>query len=350
MLTIKMLPALGGDCFVLKIHRDSVNQMIIVDSGMGTQCYLQLSKEIIGWNKAYGPVDLIILTHIDNDHISGLIRILRNEDIDNSSIKKIWFNYGMKLEEYFKSESSISIQIPNNSLYTSYRQGRELLELLNEKNIELVAPVMAGDHIVVDECLYIDVLAPLDKELNALLEDKRYESIINNAELETSSEKTDYGYSVEVLNNRAFSENGVTNTNASSIACLLSYAGHKILLLGDAKASTIEKRLRHLGASEVNPLKIDYCKISHHGSKSNTSGSLISIINCDKYMLSTNWKSGKPSKECLSRIVMNTNGPVTFLCNYEPHREIFNNDEYDKYKIELTNNGCREIIIDESNS
>ena len=37
---------------------------------------------------------------------------------------------------------------------------------------------MAGDHIVVDECLYIDVLAPLDKELNALLEDKRYELVI----------------------------------------------------------------------------------------------------------------------------------------------------------------------------
>lgn len=343
-----MLPALGGDCIVIKIHRDNVHQIIIVDSGMGRQCNTLLLKEITEWNKTYGPVDLVILTHIDNDHINGLIRILRNEDIDNSSIKKIWFNYGVKLEEYFKSESSISIQIPNNSLYTSYRQGRELFELLNEKNIELVAPVIAGDHVVVDEWLCIDVLAPLDNELNALLEDKRYESIVDNAELETSAEKNDYGYSVEVLNSRAFSENGVTNTNASSIACLLSYSGHKILLLGDAKASTIEKRLRHLGASEVNPLKIDYCKISHHGSKSNTSGSLISIINCDKYMLSTNWKSGKPSKECLSRIVVNSKRPVTFLCNYEPYREIFTEDEYDKYGIKLTNNKSRELIINES--
>ena len=350
MLTIKMLPALGGDCIVIKIHRDNVHQIIIVDSGMGRQCNSLLLKEITEWNKAYGPVDLVILTHIDNDHVSGLIRILRNKKIDYLSIKSIWFNYGAKLEEYFKSESAISIQIPNNSLYTSYRQGRELLELLKERSIELIAPVMAGDHIVVDEYLHIDVLAPLVEDLNALLEDKKYESVIDNAELETSSEKNDYGDSVEKLNSRAFSENDITNTNASSIACLLSYSGHKILLLGDAKVSTIEKRLRHLGASEVNPLKIDYCKISHHGSKSNTRGSLISIINCDKYMLSTNWKSGKPSKECLSRIVMNTKGPVTFLCNYEPHRDIFNNDEYDKYKIELTNNGCREIIIDESNS
>lgn len=34
MLTIKMLPALGGDCIVIKIHRDNVHQIIIVDSGM----------------------------------------------------------------------------------------------------------------------------------------------------------------------------------------------------------------------------------------------------------------------------------------------------------------------------
>lgn len=94
MLTIKMLPALGGDCIVIKIHRDNVHQIIIVDSGMGRQCNTLLLKEITEWNKTYGPVDLVILTHIDNDHINGLIRILRNEDIDNSSIKKSGLTMG----------------------------------------------------------------------------------------------------------------------------------------------------------------------------------------------------------------------------------------------------------------
>lgn len=344
-----MLPALAGDCLVLKVHRDNTHQMIIVDGGMGIHCTSALLDEITEWNREFGSVDLVILTHIDNDHINGLINIFRNDIINSSSINKVMFNYGVKFEEYFDSKQSISIQVPNDSLYTSFRQGRELLELLDERNIELIAPVMAGNRIVIDENLYIDILAPLEKELRALLETSRYKNTINNDELETSAVKNDYDYTVEELNGRVFSERGVTITNASSIACLLSYFGHKILLLGDAKASTIEDGLRQLGASENNPLKIDYYKISHHGSKFSTSSSIIRIIDCEKYLLSTNWTSGKPSKECLSRIIMNTNGPVQFLCNYESHQEIFTKYEYDKYKMALIDNIDRELIIYESN-
>lgn len=57
MLHIKVLPALSGDCIILKLHHQDIHKMIIVDGGMGKECFRRLTEEIKMWNDCYGAVD-----------------------------------------------------------------------------------------------------------------------------------------------------------------------------------------------------------------------------------------------------------------------------------------------------
>lgn len=350
MLQINVLPALAGDCMVLKFNHKDFHYMLIIDGGMGKECFRKLKAEIDCWNNAYGAVNLVILTHLDNDHIDGLIKLFSHPDYDHTKIKQILFNYGLEIERFYESSSTPKINNISETVNTSYRQGQELYELLKDKMIPISVPVIAGQHVSIMKELEIDILSPTDDELRSILRSRAYQLERGDRSTETAYKAERWEQDIELLNNMNFSENGITVANSSSIACLITYYGHKILMLGDAKASVVEHSLRSLGASEENPLPIDYCKISHHGSKSNTSGTLISLIDCDKFIISTNWKKGNPTKECLSRIIMNSRRPVKFLCNYKQSNEIFSDREYSKYKMQFVDIGNKEITIDESKS
>ena len=71
--------------------------------------------------------------------------------------------------------------------------------------------------------------------------------------------------------------------NAASIAFILRCDNLSILMLGDSYPQNVERYLREeKGYSEENPLVVDFVKVSHHGSRNNTSNSLLDIIQCDK--------------------------------------------------------------------
>ena len=58
----------------------------------------------------------------------------------------------------------------------------------------------------------------------------------------------------------------------------------KILLLADSHPSVIVASLRALYYSETQKLTVDYMKVSHHGSRYNTSPELLSLINCRQFI------------------------------------------------------------------
>ena len=60
--------------------------------------------------------------------------------------------------------------------------------------------------------------------------------------------------------------------NAASIAFILRCDNLSILMLGDSYPQNVERYLREeKGYSEENPLVVDFVKVSHHGSRNNTS-------------------------------------------------------------------------------
>ena len=116
-------------------------------------------------------------------------------------------------------------------------------------------------------------------------------------------------------------------TNGSSISLLIEYKEYKLLFLGDSFPSDVTASLKQLGFSLDNKINLNVMKVSHHGSKHSTSNELLRLINCEKFLISTNGKQRHhPDKETLARII-NSQCKPCFIFNYDRIRQIFTDQE-----------------------
>nr|WP_139488568.1 MBL fold metallo-hydrolase [Brevibacillus dissolubilis] len=104
--------------------------------------------------------------------------------------------------------------------------------------------------------------------------------------------------------------------NGSSITFILEYRGMKVLFLGDAPPTLIEQQLREVFPEDEFPIHFDAVKVSHHGSKNNTSRELLACIDSPHYFVSTDGKiHGHPDPEALARIVVRETNEAVLMRN-----------------------------------
>lgn len=72
--------------------------------------------------------------------------------------------------------------------------------------------------------------------------------------------------------------NTFSETNDTSIALGVEYAGHRLLLAGDSTANQWEEHRAQMRREGVTSLNFDSLKVAHHGSKHNNSRSLYEYI------------------------------------------------------------------------
>lgn len=336
MLNIKVLKALNGDSIIISYGEDKLHY-ILVDGGRGKLCFHQLCKFIEKVKVEKGKIDLLVLTHIDSDHIDGILRLLSQKDFDFSIIDQMWFNFGTGLLNSLQIDGICKkIYLYERDTEISWKQGKDLEQILQNTKIRRKLPIVGLDCHSVGGAK-ITILSPNVEILKEFVQKSDEESVRSTQ----ISYSCDYEKSVAELYEKEF-EGIVSLTNKSSIAFLFEFAGKRLLFLGDAEESTIKSSLSKLGYSNKNKLRVDYCKIAHHASKHNTSNELIEMLDCSNYIISTQLtKEGRPSKECLSRIVCNTALPVNFYCNYNINaNSIFTEEEISEY-------GMKFIILNE---
>ena len=347
MINIRMLPAQQGDCIVIEYGPNNYDtSMIIIDSGKGKECTSKLRRIIQKRvEEDRKSVNLLILTHYDFDHIGGFNNLIRTDTISRESIDEMWFNFGKRLSEEVKSKEIFTIEVSDTSIGTNVNHGVELYKVLCEKGINVRAFVSAGMDFYYNGAK-IKILSPSIQQLQNLIDRGGEKITIDFSNLQTANSVVgkDFNLSIEEASKQSYSEKNVSVENKSSIAFIFQYEGKNLLFLGDAVSSQIELELIKLGYSEKFPIEIDACKIMHHGSEHNTSGSLIRLIRCKNYLISGKWGSQRPTKICLSRIVVNSKEPVNFFCNY-PIGKIFSDEEIKKYEITISNIGERGILF-----
>src|SRR5690606_11553515 len=84
--------------------------------------------------KARGEnIDLLILTHIDNDHICGFLKLFEMDADVTGIINKVWFNSGKLIAEKTNGEENkaltIEIQIPS-TVATGVTEGIDFEDFL----------------------------------------------------------------------------------------------------------------------------------------------------------------------------------------------------------------------------
>lgn len=332
-MIIKVLRALYGDCIILN-YGINHGKYILIDGGIGRECYRSLKGFMNELEENNTELSLLVLTHIDADHIDGILKLFREDTFNFSIINQMWFNYGFFLDkglEVFRNKEREDIFLQNNEGKISWGQGTSLEQKLNQIGFQYKDIIKKFDEFNIGGA-HITILSP---SLNILREFNKHWCIEQEQNTEISS-VSDYDTPIKELNELEFHDN-VSLANKSSIAFIFEFNGIKALFLGDASAKEVENALLELGYSEDEPLSVDICKLSHHASKHNTSNSLIRLLHCKNYIISTNLTStGRPSKECLSRIICNSKQPVDFYCNYEiDFTKMFTTEDFNKYKMKF---------------
>jgi hypothetical protein len=105
--------------------------------------------------------------------------------------------------------------------------------------------------------------------------------------------------------------------NGSSIALLAEYGGRRALLTGDAFAEVLLASLARLPGNSGGRLAVDACKLSHHGSRGNTSSELVRALKCRDWLVSSNGKQFRhPDGEAIARVLRDGGGDVRLHFNY----------------------------------
>jgi len=296
-----------------------------------------------------GSIDLMILTHQDDDHIRGLLYLLKDEN-NRRLVKSIWFN-SFEHDRIFNinsnSQTSTADAMKFDDLATAIKEENSNFTYKNSIYIEKYS------NIELFQDIDIDLLSPTESKLKKM-EDKylkEKEEILAKQSNSTASSSIDNSLTLDALYSRS-SPADTTPSNGSSIAFILNYRNkYKFLLLADAHISTILVSLKNMGFSKKNKLKVNFVKLSHHGSKYNFNLRFLSLIDTNTFIISTDGRAhNHPDVEVLSKIILDPmrkdkNGRIEkeifFLFNYKEvcsklkQQVAFNEESRKKFKFSL---------------
>lgn len=320
MLKIRALPALEGDCLWIEYGEPGEPRRVLVDGGPAG-AYPRLRGRIEKLPARSRHFELLVVTHIDDDHIGGVLELLGEAPSLGVTFGDVWFNGRSCLGEEVLgpaqgdalSEVLLGGAMPWNMAFRksdpakgppSYREA----VVVPEKGA-LPVVTLAGDGPK------LTLLGPTRASLDALLEVWDTEVLgsevlggerVSREDPDLSGEPLLGELDVEEL---AASPPGTdpSRSNASSIVLLLEYGEVAWLLAGDARHGDMTKGVaRLLRQREQKRLALDLLKAAHHGSRNNLSASLLELVECKEYLLSTDGggpRRAHPHRAAIARMV-----------------------------------------------
>lgn len=322
-MKVKILQAFNGDCIWISFLNNGKPKNILIDGGASTTYSYKDKKDgkikagdlktLIGFLKSKNEkLDLVILTHIDDDHIDGFLKWFSKDEKAIQNIKEIWFNSGRTIKKYLKDTTSKieSLKFKEKTTLTSVTQGVDFENYIREKNIWDEKVIKQGDLINWNGVSF-QILSPGREKLEKLL--KEWEKKAPKSLIDTSR-KDDCGKTLKNIIDEDIFDEDKDAYNGSSIAFILKNDGKNYLFLGDSHPSEIVTALKNLGYNKCNKLKVELFKISHHASRKNTSTELLNLIETGNYVVSTNGDlHNHPDKATIARIVTsNPNAKIYF--------------------------------------
>jgi beta-lactamase superfamily II metal-dependent hydrolase len=349
-MKIKFLQAFNGDSIWISFLENGNPRNIIIDGGAGDTYQDKLRRtgelyEVINSIRDKKQnIDLLVLTHFDDDHIGGILRWLNQDKEAATLIKKVWFNSGKEIAKKLASEENkdLSIEIKENTddFYTSPKQGIEFEGYLSKNNLWDDKLILQDDKIDILGITF-KFLSPSMEKLEGLLKlyEKEKDYFTSGGDFDFVTPLNDF---IEEESTPEFKfKEDKSVPNGSSIAFIMEYGDKSFLFLGDAHPSIVTEGLKKFGFEEENPLKAELMKISHHGSQYNTNLELLTIVKTNNYIISSNaTKHGLPNKRTIARIIAN-NPNATIHFNYKELKEsVFQSKDfeaYENFKISSTN-------------
>lgn len=327
-MIIKFLKAGEGDAIL--IHHNKKN--ILIDGG-NEPLFLLNELDLI-YQKGE-KIDLLVITHHDDDHIRGVLTIL--QQIEQSVFGE---NKDFVSEVYFNSPRLVLKKaIPKNAQLLSYEQAYDVEKILPKIKTNWESIITNRSPSIEFDKMTLSFLSPLECDLDEYSKDPKVHL--------TCQTKGDWDSSLYQLDKYIDDRSQDKSiSNKSSIVILLEFEGKKILLTGDATPDRLAEILNDLFVKNGNtPIQFDYIKLPHHGSYRNLNKEILSKIHCSNFVITTNGKNSYlPDKRAILKVIKyiskNNEDKVNFIFNYSEVIGLLgiSSAEKTKYKISLTPN------------
>ena len=302
-----------GDALLISFQDDDGKENnILIDGGNKKHEYDKNLREELELLETDG--NLLIITHIDQDHIKGVeyfFRDIAKGELPADLFAQCWFNSTSKIKEYAKEALDLDI---------SYSDMIKIEGYLNNGPILWEKTVFSPRSIDIFNS-QIRILSPNYQSA------KRFYDLYPN--LDIGEEGCDYDFSLEELGkieyNNWLAKNedlDSSRINASSIAFLLTYDKKDYLFLGDAIPEVIDEQLKDVIEERgIKKIRVELVKLSHHCCRKSMSYQFLELVDCQRFIVSANGsKANLPNKSNIAKILTHPqrdkSKSITFYFNY----------------------------------
>lgn len=291
----------SGDAILLRYgnllgHR-SEQVVVVIDGGFqeSGEKVVQHLSEYYGTN----IVDLVVSTHPDKDHASGLSVVLEKCTVTNLLLHKPW-EHADNIKNLFK-DGRITASGLEEKLEKSLQHASDLETIAIKKKIPIFEPFQGLKGF--NDTMY--VLGPSQDYYEMLLALFRPTpepiKIISEllAPMKKSAEEAvcwlEDKFDIDLLNDDADTTSAENN---SSAILLFSIDGHKLLFTGDAGKTGLLHAADYANAQGVSLTDLNFFDVPHHGSKRNLNSKVLSKIKAGIAFISASGESPKhPAKK-----------------------------------------------------
>lgn len=345
-----------GDCLLLTSA--SKKTTMLIDGGMPAPYRRHVAPALGALRKAKQAIDVVYVSHIDEDHIGGVLELLNDEvawrvhahqrATGNTAhpapasprppaVGQIWHNafHELLAKNAGPIADALAAAAPilsasdlaalrdvaqaQSGLVSSVRQAIQVSRRIGARqlNIPLNAPaagrlMMAGQPVLQVGALQVTILGPTPEALQTLRDEwndwlRRSEAVLRRIEADAARDQDRLGtgdlgrllarFRVQA---EAFGNpKSVTPPNLASLTLLIEDGPRSLLLTGDARWDQIVDGLTAAGRlAPGRPLVVDIVKVPHHGSKNNVKETtLLDNVVGTHYLFCGNGDHGNPHPE-----------------------------------------------------
>lgn len=325
-MRFEFLPAFKGDCFLIHGGTDDEPALILVDGGPGGTYEDHLRPRLMALREERGledeplVIDLIMVSHVDDDHINGILALFR-EMRDRAmarerplfKVKGLWHN---SFDEIIGNETVTAGATQFGS--ASFAPLIEEAEEPEAFDAGLILQSVAQGHELRSLALSAELDIPLNEGFDDLIRTSPGEvttrelggirlTIVGPRPTELAELQKTHD---EWLKDQQEKGKPITPTsmlqsltdesvaNLSSIVVLAERDGRKALLTGDARSDFVVKGLEEIGLMAAGGgFEVDLLKMPHHGSDRNVNEDFLTRVTAPAYLFTGNGEHGNPERE-----------------------------------------------------
>jgi len=326
---IEMLPAKHGDALWIEYAKDDRPRRIVIDGGP-LPAYPAFEARASQLPAGDLRVELLVITHVDTDHIESIIRMLALPRVKwPLEPQDIWFN-GYR---HVRERADLGGREGEFLSALIHRRAFDEWNKAFHRGAAVVPEAGPLPRVTLADGMILTLLSPNVKKLDVMARkwdkdvkewalepadlDGAWAQLVDETKFHPGAELTLGPEDLTAELRKQLKGTDPSAANGSSIAFLADFGGKSCLFLADAHMSVVCASIRRLLEPGKDCLRIDAVKMAHHGSKNNVTPEFMSLVDAEHYLFSSNGdKFGHPQAQAVKAVIKGARRKPTLWFNY----------------------------------